>query len=490
MSHRIGNCRILGEIGSGGMAVVYRAVQEPLGRLVAIKALKPSIAMDSQFAKRFEREAHFMASLQHENILHVHDFINDGQTMCIVMEYVQGIDLYDLLERTPVLPVEVASIIALQVARALDYAHFRGLIHRDIKPANIMCSRDGAVKLMDFGIARDDKLSDLTETGTGLGTPSYMSPEQILGDKLDFRSDLFSLGIVLYQMVTGRKPFIEDDARTVMQKIRLDRYTAARKLNPIVPRQLERILSRCMEKMPANRYPTTQTMIDDLMEFLASRVAMNYNARLVIYLRDIGVLTDEEAEEILEAGAPRSARRNTGDRSLLKHMAIAQGAGLLAILASGGVIQATAGSSAAVPDTQDRGAVIPVQAGYLKVVVDPWAEVYIDGQLVCMTPYAQPIALSPGPHFLKFQNPYYSVVDREVEIATGQTELLTVKLVPLHAESEGEHGESPAATTAPAPAVTDDVADGDGDLLEEEPEDDGDAGVAPEGQEVDMELEP
>ncbi|MDH5493703.1 MAG: serine/threonine protein kinase, partial [Myxococcales bacterium] len=249
MVDRIGNCRILGEIGSGGMAVVYKAVQDPLGRIVAIKALKPSIAIDSQFAKRFEREAHFMASLQHENILHVHDYVKDGRSMYIVMEYVEGIDLYDLLDHSPRLPVEVAAIITLQVARALDYAHFRGIIHRDIKPANIMISRHGEVKLMDFGIARDDKLSDLTETGTGLGTPSYMSPEQILGDKLDFRSDIFSVGIVLYQMITGRKPFVEDEARTVMQKIRLDRYTSPRKLNTIVPRQLERILARCMEKM-------------------------------------------------------------------------------------------------------------------------------------------------------------------------------------------------------------------------------------------------
>jgi len=282
MTERIGNCRILGEIGSGGMAIVYKAVQEPLGRVVAIKALKASIAMDSQFAKRFEREAHFMASLQHENILHVHDFVKDGRSMYIVMEYVEGIDLYDLLERAPRLPVEVAAIIALQVARALDYAHFRGIIHRDIKPANVMISKQGEVKLMDFGIARDDKLSDLTETGTGLGTPSYMSPEQILGDKLDYRSDIFSLGIVLYQMLTGAKPFVEDEARTVMQKIRLDRYTSPRKLNAQVPRQLERILARCMEKMPANRYPTTQALIDDLMEFLAPRVPINYNAKVVM----------------------------------------------------------------------------------------------------------------------------------------------------------------------------------------------------------------
>ena len=155
MVERSGNCRVVGEIGSGGMAVVYKAVQEPLGRTVAIKALKPSIAMDSQFAKRFEREAHFMASLQHENILHVIDFVKDGRSMYFIMEYVQGIDLYDLLEHSERLPPEVAAIIALQVCRAHDYAHSRGIIHRDNKPANIMISRQGEVKLMDFGIARD-----------------------------------------------------------------------------------------------------------------------------------------------------------------------------------------------------------------------------------------------------------------------------------------------------------------------------------------------
>src|SRR5262245_28781186 len=126
MLRRVGNCHVLEEIGSGGMATIYRAVQEPLGRTVAVKALKPSIAIDSQFAKRFEREAHFMASLQHENILHVHDFLKQDGSMFIVMEYVRGIDLFDLLERRRMLPVDVAAIIALSVARALDYAHFRG----------------------------------------------------------------------------------------------------------------------------------------------------------------------------------------------------------------------------------------------------------------------------------------------------------------------------------------------------------------------------
>jgi predicted Ser/Thr protein kinase len=439
---RIGNCRVLGEIGSGGMATVFRAVQEPLGRMVAVKALKPSIAMDSQFAERFQREARFMASLQHENIIHVHDFVVDAESMYIVMEYVRGVDLYDLLEKTPALPSEVAAIIALQVARALDYAHFRGIIHRDIKPANVMISHQGEVKLMDFGIARDDTLSDLTETGTGLGTPSYMSPEQILGDKLDFRSDIFSLGIVLYQMVTGRKPFIEDDARTVMQKIRLDRYTAPRKIVPGIPRALERILARCMEKMPANRYPTTQTLIDDLMEFLAARVTTNYSGRLVMYMRDVGVLTDDEAENILAAGGPRTIRRSTRDKRLLRHTALVQGGICAAVVVSGVIIQMASGrfsQEAAAYPAEAAGPVSSDRAGYLRVAAVPWADVYVDGQKVATTPTADRIALTPGVHYVRFTNPYFKTLDREVKLQAGEVRMVTADLVP----------ESRAAGSAP-----------------------------------------
>jgi len=451
---RIGNCRIVGEIGSGGMATVYRAVQEPLGRTVAIKMLKPSIAVDSQFAQRFEREAHFMASLQHENILHVHDFTKDGRSMYIIMEYVRGIDLYDLLERVESLPGDVAALLALQVARALDYAHFRGIIHRDIKPANIMISHQGVVKLMDFGIARDDRLSDLTETGTGLGTPSYMSPEQILGDKLDFRSDLFSLGIVMYQMVTGRKPFLEDDSRTVMQKIRLDRYTPPRRLNPKVPRGLERIMARCMEKMPANRYPTTQALIDDLVEFLAPRVPMSHNARVVSYLRDVAVLSEAEADEILEASGPRGLRRLSRDRRLIPQVGIVQSLGLVGVLVSAFAIQSgTEGglpdALAATEDPEDPG-VLPSEVGYLRVVVDPWAHVTIDGERVATTPTARPIPLGPGTHFVKFTNPYHRALDREIEVAPGETVNLDVSLEPRVAQDEGAPGDDPGAASPAA----------------------------------------
>ncbi len=333
----IGNCRVVSEIASGGMAVVYKAVQESLNRTVAVKALKTSVATDQQFAIRFEREALSLAQLQHENIIHVYDFHRDRGALCIVMEYVEGIDLYDLLEKNNRLPVDVAAIVAMQVARALDYAHYAGVIHRDIKPANIMISRSGGVKLMDFGIARDQSFTtDLTQTGTGLGTPSYMSPEQVLGDKLDFRSDQFSLGIVLYQMATGRKPFVEDAERSAMHKIRLDKPIAPRKVCPEIPRELERLILRCLEKSPHDRWRSTQDLVLALERFLAERVNINYHARLVQFLRVAGVVTDAEAEAYLRpARLPSTPPAHTGRLTWKRAAVVLAGAAAMVTLGLG-----------------------------------------------------------------------------------------------------------------------------------------------------------
>src|SRR5262245_16493214 len=376
------------------MAVVYKAVQESLNRTVAIKALKTSVAADSNFGIRFEREALALAQLQHENIIHVYDFFKERGALFIVMEYVEGVDLYDVLERCGRLPLDVAAIIAMQVARALDYAHYRGIIHRDIKPANIMLSRSGGVKLMDFGIARDQSLSDLTETGTGLGTPSYMSPEQILGDKLDFRSDLFSLGIVLYQMVTGRKPFIEDEQKSVMHKIRLEKYPSPRKLNPEIPRELERIMARCMEKLPRDRWRSTQDLVLALERFLARRVEMNYHARVVLFLKNQGVITPEEAEQYLNpalgsASGTAVAPSQAVARALVRKVAAAQAVIVGAVALTVALIHlAPVGSN---PDSAFAGGFPSKPKGYLRVVANPWAVVVVDGEPRETTPFAVPI---------------------------------------------------------------------------------------------------
>ena len=431
MIEQIGNCKVIEEVGAGGMAVVYKAVQDPLGRTVAIKALKSSIATEPQFAERFEREARFMAAFQQENILNVHDFIKLGGTMFIIMEYVEGVDLYDLLEKYEALPVEIATIVALQVARALNHAHFRGVIHRDIKPANIMISKRGEVKLMDFGIAHADSLTDLTETGTGLGTPSYMSPEQILGEKLDARSDIWSLGVVFYQMLTGKKPFVEDSQRSVLQKIRLERYVHARKLNPKVPRQLERILARCMAKLPTDRYGTTQALIHELEDFLASRIVLNYNAYMVSFLQEQGVLSEKEASAILSTGAVRAGQQRIirEDRNVLRGVMLLY-AIVLAVLVFGGlVIQLTAPDAATPPPKSTAGiALAPSEAGYLEVVADPWAEVHVDGIHLETTPFATPLPLVPGVHYVELIHPVFNTLSREIVIKPQKTVKLTERL--------------------------------------------------------------
>jgi len=447
---RIGNCRILSEIASGGMAVVYKAQQESLNRTVAVKALKTSVAADSQFAVRFEREAYSLAQLQHENIIHVYDFYKERGAYFIVMEYVEGIDLYDLLDRSGRLPLDVAAIIAMQVARALDYAHYRGIIHRDIKPANVMISRSGGVKLMDFGIARDQAFSDLTQTGTGLGTPSYMSPEQILGDKIDYRSDMFSLGILLFQMCTGRKPFIEDESKSVMHKIRLERHPSPRKLNPEVPRELERIMGRCMAKMPRDRWRSTQDLVLALERFVAKRVEINYHARLVQFLKNTGVITAEEAEQYLAAsGAPITPR--SAISLLARRTATVQGliAGAVA-LAVGLIHLAPVGAGTG----GERGAFAPTAVlrpeaarGRIRFVALPWAEVWVDGVMLDRTPIGQPLELPVGKHKVLLKNPYYSSEEREITVEEGSLGAVIVTL--------GGRKTTPSTKPAPGPTAPD-----------------------------------
>ena len=433
MIDRIGNCRILEEIGSGGMAVIYKAVQESLGRTVAIKALKTSVALESQFAVRFEREARSVAALQHENIIHIYDFHKEGGSLFIVMEFVEGIDLYDLLDRVGALPPEISAIIAMQVARALDYAHYRNIIHRDIKPANIMVSKQGGVKLMDFGIARDASFGDLTETGTGLGTPSYMSPEQILGDKLDFRSDIFSLGIVLYQMATGRKPFIEDEQKSVMHKIRLEKYPSPRKINPDIPRELERIMGKCMAKMPRDRYRSTQDLVLALERFISRRVDMNYHARLVLFLRNAGVMSEEEAEGYLHPAVVGYAKPESvaqgGDmtlRRVTRSSGIALGLSAFLILL---IHLLPIGADARPPQALViTNPLPPAPQGYLRVVANPWADVWVDGKKIETTPVARRLSVPAGMHKIEFKNPFYQTETREITVLREETTHLRVDL--------------------------------------------------------------
>jgi serine/threonine protein kinase len=301
---------ILEEIGSGGMATVFKAVQKTLDRPVAIKQLKRSYHADSQIVKRFERESRVAASLQHENIVHIYDYWKRPH-YAIVMEYVDGTDLAVIIEKTGALPADVGIMIAIQVCSALEYAHMRGLIHRDIKPSNIMVKRNGEVKLMDFGIAHTRNLEAITMPGTLIGTPAYMSPEQVLGQPLDARSDIFSFGIVLYEMLTGVKPFTDEETRAVTAKIMKDGFTSPRRVNSAIPCGVQRIIKKCLRKKPQRRYASMMDLEKKLGKRLAGRTTKAASLlRISDYLVSRKVFeAAPEQETMIITGKPRASAR-------------------------------------------------------------------------------------------------------------------------------------------------------------------------------------
>ncbi len=260
----VSHYKILEHLGGGGMGVVYKAQDLRLNRPVALKFLPPALTTDAEAKARFVHEAQAASSLQHPNICVVHDIdeTGDGQ-MFISMECLEGETLKKKIERAP-LPLELAIDIAIQVARGLASAHERGIIHRDIKPANIMITSRGAAKIVDFGLAKLSGLSGLTRTGSTLGTAAYMSPEQSRGESADHRTDIWSFGVVLYEMLSGKPPFVAEYQNALLYSILTSEPEPLTGLRTGMPMELERILGKCMAKVPGERYQHVEEILVDL----------------------------------------------------------------------------------------------------------------------------------------------------------------------------------------------------------------------------------
>lgn len=262
--------RLLQEVGHGGMAVVYKAEDTTLHREVAVKVLHPHLAGQEESRARLQREAHAVAKLRHENILEIFDYSGpDSDESYIVTEFIHGRTLKSFMVEHPLPFPELAEMIASEVARALEHAHQFGVIHRDVKPENVMIRDDGLIKLTDFGIAQIIDKERMTVTGQLLGSPAYMAPEHVEGRPLDFRTDVFAVGILTYQLATGELPFRGKNPHEVLKRIADCKFAPAASVNPLVGKRLGRLIDKALAREPDDRFADVAEMRRELIEDLA-----------------------------------------------------------------------------------------------------------------------------------------------------------------------------------------------------------------------------
>jgi serine/threonine protein kinase len=301
--HTLGQYRLMERLGRGGMATVYKAYQPSLDRHVAVKVLPTYLAHDPDFAARFEREARAIAKLNHPNILPVHDYGQKGDLVYIVMRYVPGGTLKEMLDQP--LDLDTTVEIITQVGRALDYAHKQDILHRDVKPSNILMAEGKWALLSDFGLAKMVGASvQITKTGTGMGTPAYMSPEQAQGTGTDARSDIYSLGIVLFEMLTGRVPFEADTPLAVLLKHLTAALPLPRELKPDIPEPVERVIFKALAKAPEDRYQRAGEMVEALERAVEEAKAEERRPQqeklAALYTEAVGFLEAKEWQEALD----------------------------------------------------------------------------------------------------------------------------------------------------------------------------------------------
>jgi eukaryotic-like serine/threonine-protein kinase len=458
IAESFGNARVVEQIATGPLTDVYHCVQEPLGRHVAIKALRSTIAPSSPFSAHLAREAELLAELRHANILELYDFVRTDTAMWLVLEYVEGASMSDILAKAGKIDVWAAVAIGIEVGRAMAHAHERGIIHRDVKPGNIIVSKSGGVKLVDFGIAHDDRVPSspepLVEGGSTFGTPAYMSPEQILGENVDARTDIFSLGIVLYQLIAGVRPFDAPDTPGTAQRIRHSNPGPITRSTPDVPGVVERIILRCLEKEPGDRFATANELVSALGSALRAEKSESTEEIIVAELTRTRIVEQAVTpRQTSQIGFVSEPARGSLWPALRGYLAL-----FLLVLVGGAAIRYRVRTSEEATATKAGPLELaPASLGFLRVVANPWAEVIVDGQRLDTTPIARPLPLSAGTHYVTLKHPKVKEQRRVVKVVQGQTVLLDVNMgiVPEPQDAGpdrwvgGRPGEEDAGTATP-----------------------------------------
>lgn len=281
------------KVAIGGMAEVYRGRQKSLDRPVAIKRMKIEFQQSVDLQKRFQREARSAANLLHHNLAHVYEYKVVGNESYIIMEYIDGFDLAQIQERAPQLPIDVAAMIAVKILHGLTQVHSHGMVHRDIKPDNVRVTTRGEVKIMDFGIAFDPGEDNLTQPGILIGSPHYLAPEQIQGERLDSQADLFAFGITFYEMLCGRRPFYERDGMSVYSVIRSGKFDSIESLRSDVPAFLANIVEKCLKLKPADRPRSAESVAQILQEYLIAEHSLSFEARIRKFLMEAQLMSGD-----------------------------------------------------------------------------------------------------------------------------------------------------------------------------------------------------
>lgn len=401
-----GRYEIVEQIGRGAMGVVYKAHDPQINRTVALKVLREDRVTSEDFVQRFLREAMAIGRLSHPNIVTVYDIGRDHGTVYIAMEFLEGEPLNEAIrERTPD-PSWVAGI-AVQLAESLAYAHSKGIVHRDIKPSNIILTPDGQVKITDFGIAHieDPDMTQQTQAGQILGTPIYMSPEQVIGSRLDGRSDLYSLSVILYETAVGRRPYSGENIAAIFHAITQDIPSPPAQMDPGVPETLSDLIMKGMDKDIGKRFQNGAEMARAFRDFLKSLEAKD--------------------------PAPAAPARKEGRQGLLVPVILVL---LALVVLGGGFFYLSHRQAPSSEKPRAAGVQAPVEAPVVKTWVhfesDPsGAQVFVDNVLAGRTPLKLDVSL--GKHEVRMSLPDYEEWEAQIELDQPDDVVpLSVKLVP------------------------------------------------------------
>ena len=420
----IGEYRLVEKLGEGGMGEVYQGVHSKIGRVVAVKILSQT-AHGPEFLERFLNEARIQGGLQHNNIVTLYDFLEYNGQPCIIMEYIEGRTLSDCIRAWGGLQLTDAIRYFQSIVEAIDYVHGRGIVHRDIKSNNVKITPSGQVKVLDFGIAKSGASPALTVTGAFVGTLHYLSPEQLVGGIADFRSDIWSLGVLLYEMTTSHLPFDANTIGELCQKITKASYTPPSVMNQNVPREVQNIISRCLKKNPADRYQTARELLQDVnnaaasLSLPATRLASPGPVTAPSNPQPTSPIQRQSAGTV--AAKPRSAVPLLAAIGGVLLLVVVVG---LYFLLSGDSDSASAAKppqqSGVQPSSALKAPAAPARQETFTVdVAEGRAEVYRNGSLVGTTPYQfQAQAGDPQVELVLKREGY---VDKSVRLSTTET---------------------------------------------------------------------